>query len=235
MTFFSLSTSKTSSTTPIQQYSLFNLTLLPSPLQISWPLQVNVKRWQFGYTGKCHKGTGSLSTRELRKLHVFCLLYKNPLPLAILPDHLILNCKYLTSKKSAPCSWHLVVRLCIDDTSFYEGGGGSHFGLKRPPEVCVGIRATFENANIGTASVAFGEGQGHLHPYITTSRPWLYYYCSVSFAKHIIIFNSSYLIISLSTWLVVGSQSSLKQHLNSYPRVPDRDNENPVCWKLKRA
>ena len=147
----------------------------------------------------------------------FCLLFKNPLPLSILPDHLILNCKSLTSKKSGPCSWHLVVRLCIDDTSFY-GGGGSYFGLKRPPEVCVGIRATFENANIGTASVAFGEGQGHLHPYITTSRPWLYYYCSVSFAKHIIIFNSSYLIISLSTWLVVGSQSSLKQHLNSYPR-----------------
>ena len=115
---------------------------------------------------------------------------------------------------------------------FLWGGGGSHFGLKRPPEVCVGIRATFENANIGTASVAFGEGQGHLHPYITTSRPWLYYYCSVSFAKHIIIFSSSYLIISLSTWLVVGSQSSLKQHLNSYPRAPDRDNENPVCWNV---
>ena len=141
-------------------------------------------------------------------------LFKNPLPLAILPDHLISNCKYLTSKKSGPCSWHLVVRLCIDDTSFY-GGRGLSFRPQRPPEVCVGIRATFENANIGTASVAFGEGQGHLHPYITTSRPWLYYYCSVSFAKHIIIFNSSYLIISLSTWLVVGSQSSLKRHLNT--------------------
>ena len=136
MTFFSLSTSKTSSTTPIQQYSLFNLTLLPSPLQISWPLQVNVKRWQFGYTGKCHKGTGSLSTRELRKLHVFCLLYKNPLPLAILPDHLILNCKYLTSKKSAPCSWHLAVRLCIDDTSFYGGRGLSFRPQKATWSVC---------------------------------------------------------------------------------------------------